>query len=81
MMMGRERQGDEGGVLVIQGVLELALCLVAQGELLQVGGFGAKTDQERPWRVSCLKVLWGRWACSAERAVSALGRQRASEDH
>ena len=83
VMRGRERQGDEGGVLVIQGVLELGLCLgpLAQGGLLQVGGFGARIDQERPWGVSCLRVLWGRWACSAERAVSALGRLRESEYH
>ena len=82
-MTGRERQGDEGGVLVIQGVLEPGLCLgqLAQDGLLQVGGFGARIDQERPWGVSCLKVLWGRLACSAERVVSALGRPRVSEDH
>ena len=82
-MTGRERQGDEGGVLVIQGVLGLGLCLglLVQGGLLQVGGFGARIGQESPWGVSCLRVLWGRWACSAERAVSALGRPRVSEDH
>ena len=53
-MTGRERQGGEGGVLVIQGVLELGLWLgpLAQGGLLQVGGFGARIDQERPWGVS-----------------------------
>jgi len=82
-MTVRERQGDEGGVLVIRGALELGLCLgsLAQGGLLQVGGFGARIDQGRPWGVSGLRVLWGRWACSAERAVSALGKPRVSEDH
>ena len=83
MMMVREKQGDEGGVLVIQAVLELGLCLgsLVQGGPLQVGEFGAGNDQGTPWRVSGLRVLWGRWACSTLRAVSALEKLRVSEDH
>ena len=84
VMRGRERQGDEGGVSVIQGVLGLGLCLgslAPQDGQLWVAGFGAGIDQERPLGVSCLTVLLGRSACSAVTAVSALGRPRVSEDH
>jgi len=50
-MTVRERQGDEGEVSVIQGVLELGLCLgspAPQDGQLWVAGFGARIDQERP---------------------------------
>jgi len=51
VMRGRERQGDEGEVSVIQGVSELGLCLgspAPQDGQLWVAGFGARIDQERP---------------------------------
>ena len=71
-MMGKERQGDEGGVSVIQGVLELGLCLgllAPQGGLMWVAGFGARSVQGNLSGESCLTVLLGKLACSALTAV------------